>query len=70
MATLHFVEPEPVDEPEAEEAEDVTDVDLDAIESADDKPATAPASVSSGVVAMGATEDDVVTIDPEQLNLF
>jgi hypothetical protein len=45
-------------------------VDLDAIESADDKPATAPASASSGVVAMGATEDDVVTIDPEQLNLF
>ena len=70
VATLHFVEPEPVDEPEAEEAEDVTDVDLDAIENADDKPATAPASASSGVVAMGATEDDVVTIDPEQLNLF
>ena len=70
VATLHFVEPEPVDEPETEEAEDVTDVDLDAIESADDKPATAPASASSGVVAMGATEDDVVTIDPEQLNLF
>ena len=70
VATLHFVEPEPVDEPEAEEADDVTDVDLDAIENADDKPATAPASASSGVVAMGATEDDVVTIDPEQLNLF
>ena len=70
VATLHFVEPEPVDEPEVEAEEDVTDVDLDAIENADDKPATAPASASSGVVAMGATEDEVVTIDPEQLNLF
>ena len=69
VATLHFVEPEPVDEPEVEE-DDVTDVDLDAIESVYDQPATPLASASSGVVAMGAAEDEVVTIDPEQLNLF
>ncbi len=69
VATLHFVEPEPADEPEVEEAEDITDVDLEALENMEDEPATSSAS-SSGVVAMGATEDDVVTIDPEQLNLF
>ena len=69
VATLHFVEPEPVDEPEVEEVEDITDVDLEALENMEDEPASSSAS-SSGVVAMGATEDEVVTIDPEQLNLF
>ena len=70
VATLHFVEPESVDEPESEEADDITDVDLEALENMENDPTISTTSTSSNVVAMGATEDEVVTIDPEQLNLF
>ena len=70
VATLHFVEPEPVDEPESEEADDITDVDLEALENMENDPTISTTSTTSNVVAMGATEDEVVTIDPEQLNLF
>ena len=67
--TLHFVEPEI--EPADEEADEPMDVDLEGVEAVEaDAPATSAAPAATNVISMGATEEDVVVGDPEQLNLF
>ena len=66
--TMHFVEPEVVDEPEVEDA-NVEDVDIEAIDGADVEQNTENVA-STNVVSMGAADEDVVLGDPEQLNLF
>ena len=67
--TLHFVEPEI--EPTDEEADEPMDVDLEGVEAVEaDAPATSAAPAATNVISMGATEEDVVVGDPEQLNLF
>ncbi|MBR5334428.1 MAG: DNA gyrase/topoisomerase IV subunit A, partial [Alistipes sp.] len=66
--TMHFVEPEVVDEPEVEDA-NVEDVDIEAIDGADVEQDTENVA-STNVVSMGAADEDVVLGDPEQLNLF
>ena len=67
--TLHFVEPEI--EPADEEADEPMDVDLEGVEAMEaDTPATSAAPAATNVISMGATEEDVMVGDPEQLNLF
>ena len=67
--TLHFVEPEI--EPADEETDEPMDVDLEGVEAVEaDAPATSAAPVATNVISMGATEEDVMVGDPEQLNLF
>ena len=61
--TMHFVEPEVVDEPGVDDA-NVEDIDIEAIDGADVE------QDATNVVSMGAAEDDVILGDPEQLNLF
>ena len=65
--TMHFVEPEVVDEPEdIDDDVDLADADLDMADVADVESSDA----ASGVISMGADSEDVVVIDSEQLNLF
>ena len=67
--TLHFVEPEI--EPADEEIDEPMDVDLEGVEAVEaDAPATSAAPAATNVISMGATEEDVMVGDPEQLNLF
>ena len=67
--TLHFVEPEI--EPADEETDEPMDVDLEGVETVEvDTPATSAAPAATNVISMGATEEDVMVGDPEQLNLF
>ena len=67
--TLHFVEPEI--EPADEETDEPMDVDLEGVEAVEaDAPATSAAPAATNVISMGATEEDVMVGDPEQLNLF
>ena len=69
VATLSFVEPEEVVNPEGEiEAEDMESIDLDQV-SALETDNIELVETMSNVVSMGASED-VVVIDSEQLNLF
>ena len=70
VATLSFVEPEEVVNPEGEiEAEDMESIDLDQV-SALETDNIELVETMSNVVSMGASEEDVVVIDSEQLNLF
>jgi topoisomerase-4 subunit A len=69
VATLSFVEPEVVDEPEEDVVEgDMVDIDLEQVEKTEVEQVEQVEQVSN-VVSMGAS-DDVVVIDSEQLNLF
>ena len=64
--TLRFIEPEIVEEEEADvEAEDVADIDLDALDAVSDEAVPTPE-----VTPAGENKEDVIVIDPEQLNLF
>ncbi len=60
--TLRFIEPEIVEE---EEADDVADIDLDALDAVSDEAVPTPE-----VTPAGENKEDVIVIDPEQLNLF
>jgi topoisomerase-4 subunit A len=69
VASLSFVEPEVVDEPEEDVVEgDMVDIDLEQVEKTEVEQVEKAEQVSN-VVSMGAS-DDVVVIDSEQLNLF
>ena len=69
VATLSFVEPEEVVNPEGEiEAEDMESIDLDQVSALETDNIELVETISN-VVSMGASED-VVVIDSEQLNLF
>lgn len=68
--TLRFIEPELPELPEVDDAADeATEVDMEALDNMSVE-ADEITTVESDVVSMGATEDDVVVINPEQLNLF
>ena len=69
VATLSFVEPEEVVNPEGEiETEDMESIDLDQVSALETDNIELVETISN-VVSMGASED-VVVIDSEQLNLF
>ena len=61
--TLRFIEPELPPEPEEDEADDVMDVDLEAV-------AQAEPQTSIGEVAEDRGVEEVIVGDSEQLNLF
>lgn len=65
VASLTFIEPEPVPEPEQEPAEDVTDEVLDV-----DLDSVADVDVEQEVDANVADDEPVLMLDSEQLNLF
>ena len=68
--TLRFIEPELPEVPEVDDAADeATEVDMEALDNMSVE-VDESVAVESDVVSMGATEDDVVVINPEQLNLF
>lgn len=68
--SLRFVEPEIVQEQEPEDVVDEdAEVDVEAVDTTVEHTVSVKAE-SSGVVSMGAEEDDMVVIDSEQLNLF